>query len=88
MWGLTPQSKRRSDNNGLNEQAEPYRTQKWQEALLLFGATIQPLGHITGGKETHSPARKLFHTEHNYWMTKWEKKDTETKFWGVQNLNC
>lgn len=78
-----PQSKRSSDNKGLKEQAEPYRTQKWQKALLLFRATIQPLGHITGGKETHSPARKLFHTEHNYWMMEREKKDTETKFLGV-----
>lgn len=61
---------------------KPYLTQKWQKALFLFGATIQPLGHITRGKETHPPARKLFHTEYNYWMRKQQKRDTETKFSG------
>lgn len=40
-----------------------YRTQKCQQALLLFRATIQPFGHITRG-QSHPPARKLFHKGH------------------------
>lgn len=68
------------------EELQAYRTKKWQEASFIFGAAIQPLSRIPRRKETHSPARKLFHTEDNGWTKQGGEGGKVQVVQGVQYL--
>lgn len=86
--GLLVKCKQQQKKNNKKQQLAPYRTKKWEKAFLFFCAAIQPFGHIARRKKTHSPARKLFHTELSKWTKQGRKGGEERMVLGFQYSSC